>query len=122
MRIYFISLALISLCLISFFTFYFIESTTGRYVDPGGPQSQGFGVFFAIIFTPILIINFILMLIAVFTASVRSKFNWIFLLIIVCLGLINPYALIPSAFMLIILVDKDVRNYYKNKLENNPES
>lgn len=112
LRIYFIFYVVASTCLTLYFGFLSLAGFMGTMAE-GDEEAAIFSILFMVM-GAIPILMLVLNAIAAFRVKVRSNNNWIFMLVLVCLGFLNPYTILPSILMLISLLDEDVKKYYQN--------
>ena len=112
LRIYFIFYVVASTCLTLYFGFLSLAGLMGTMAE-GDEEAAIFSILFMVM-GAIPILMLVLNAIAAFRVKVRSNNNWIFMLVLVCLGFLNPYTILPSILMLISLLDEDVKKYYQN--------
>lgn len=111
LRIYFIFYSVASVCLTLYFGFFSFVMMMG-----GMTSGDEEGVFLSVMFMLFALLPVIMLAlnaIAAFRVNIRSNNNWIFMVVLVCFGFTNPYTILPSIFMLISLMDDEVKEYYK---------
>lgn len=93
LRIYFIFYVVASICLTLYFGFLSLAGLLGTMAE-GDEEAAIFSILFMVMgVIPILML--VLNAIAAFRVKVRSNNNWIFMLVLVCLGFLNPYTILP---------------------------
>ncbi len=112
LRIHFVFYSVASVCMVLYFGFFGLATMMASLSD--GDEE---GIIMSIVFSifalfPVLML--ILNTIAAFRVRIRSNANWIFMVVLICFGFVNPYTILPSIFMLIMLLDEEVKEYYRN--------
>lgn len=108
-RIYNIFLALIYLCTTAFLIIFPILLLQ----DPTLPESER--VIVLVVFTIMVLLVLAFLLAYIFGAlrvNKRTKGNWIFQLILICIGLGSPITFIFSILLLIQWIKSDVKDYF----------